>query len=246
MLCSALHIYFCQNPSLNLTTMFLGAFQIFFINALTLEPLSLIHLHSLYCLYYRSCMCSEAQFPLKWKMFLLLLLLLLSLSLLLVSLLLFCSSKKGSELQKVQSLNKKPVSEIRNNLVFLTAPCLQSLGVSFSCKYLSLMSQTIATAFLLNQTKTANRSCWNFCPACSKSFTDMLSFCAEEFDGSIFLFYLHLFLFLQLGNVRETASFCSIFLSDVSFVSICNILINSFLITFTHFWLLPEWLLYMV
>ena len=56
---------------------------------------------------------------------------------------------------------------------------VQSSGLSLIWKYISLMSQTTAKAFLLNRIKTSNRSFWSFGPVCIKSFSGIQSFFAE-------------------------------------------------------------------
>ena len=118
---------------------------------------------------------------------------------------------------------------------------LQSSGLSFICKYISLISQTTATAFLLNSRETSNRSFWSFGHACIKSFTDIPSFCAEASNT-----ILVLVVFICSYNwemCKEIAFFCSVCLSNVS---LCQILNNGFLISFTHFWFLEELIFYMV
>ena len=118
---------------------------------------------------------------------------------------------------------------------------LQSSGLSFICKYISLMSQTTATAFLLNHIKRLNRLFWSFGPVCIKAFTDVPSFFAEASNT-----ILVLVVFICSYNwemCKEIAFFCGIYRPNVF---LCEILINGFLINFTHFWFLGELIFYMV
>ena len=141
---------FLPKPSLNLTATFLDASQLFSIILLAVEPVSLPHPYSPYCPYYRPCMCSEKQFPQQ-------------VGTLWFSFVFFWEMYWASE-----GVEFKPKTSLWNSWQlgsFNWSMCghkswryLQSWGLSFICKCISLMSQTTATAFLLNRIKTSNRS----------------------------------------------------------------------------------------